>query len=101
MTINGAGNFGRFVPNMIAHKIGPITLIIPFVFAAGACLILWPFLKNSEALYVWAVIYGFAAGGVQSLFPPGLASVTDDPKPASGWEWYARQTVLLHFVDRQ
>jgi MFS family permease len=33
-------------------------------------------------LYVWCVFYGLFAGGIQSLFPAGLSSLTSDPQKA-------------------
>lgn len=82
MVVNGVGYIGRFVPNLIAHRIGSITLSVPFIFAAGICLLLWPFVTTSDGLYTWAAVYGIAAGGIQSLFPPGLTSLTSDLQKA-------------------
>lgn len=40
----------------------------------------WAAVNSVSGLYAWAVFYGFAVGGVQSVFPAGLTSLTSDPQ---------------------
>ena len=79
LVVNGVGYIGRMTPNLFADKdMGPLTLMVPFVMVTGVCLLVWIAVTSAGGLYVWAVVYGIAAGGVQSLFPPSLAKLTAD-----------------------
>ncbi|KAK4235358.1 hypothetical protein C8A03DRAFT_36790 [Achaetomium macrosporum] len=78
LVINGVGMPGRLIPNYIADRVGTINAMIPTVGIAGICLFCWMAVKSTAGLYVWCVFYGMAAGGIQSLFPAGLSSLTTD-----------------------
>lgn len=79
LVINGIGYIGRTAPNYIADRyVGLITLMIPFTLVSGICFFAWMAVSSAGGLYAWAAIYGIVAGGVQSLFPPGVASLTTD-----------------------
>jgi predicted MFS family arabinose efflux permease len=78
LVLNGVGAFGRLIPNYFADRIGPITTFAPVMVAAGTCVLCWMAVESPAGLYVWAAFYGFAAGGIQSLFPAGLSSLTTD-----------------------
>ncbi|KAL0467472.1 MFS monocarboxylate transporter [Neurospora intermedia] len=78
LVLNGVGIFGRLVPNYLADRVGPINLFIPFAAVGGICMLCWMAVESEAGLYVWAVFYGAAAGGIQSLFPAGLTSLTTD-----------------------
>lgn len=80
MVVNGIGMIGRLTPNFFADRVGTITLYAPCALAAGVCVLCWTAVDSPMGLYVWSALYGIAAGGMQSLFPAGLASLTDDPK---------------------
>ncbi|KAH8890493.1 MFS general substrate transporter [Thozetella sp. PMI_491] len=82
LVLNGGGAIGRLVPNHIADKVGPINVFVPTAAIAGICLFCWMAVSNVAGLYVWAVFYGIAAGGIQSLFPAGLSSLTTDLRKA-------------------
>ncbi|KAJ4383090.1 hypothetical protein N0V85_008526 [Neurospora sp. IMI 360204] len=82
LVLNGVGVFGRLVPNYLADRVGPINVFIPFAVAAGMCMLCWMAVESQAGLYVWAVFYGAAAGGIQSLFPAGLTSLTTDVRKA-------------------
>lgn len=79
LVVNGVGYVGRMTPNLFADRfLGPITLMIPFTLGGGVCLFAWMAVTSAGGLYAWAVVYGIAAGGVQSLFPAGLTKLTAD-----------------------
>ena len=79
LVINGVGYIGRITPNFFADRhFGPLTLMVPFVLVSGICLLGWIAVSSASGLYVWAVVYGIAAGGVQSLFPASLTRLTAD-----------------------
>lgn len=82
LVLNGVGVFGRLIPNYIADRAGPINVFIPFAGAGGICMLCWMAVESQAGLYVWAVFYGAAAGGIQSLFPAGLTSLTTDLRKA-------------------
>jgi MFS family permease len=82
LVLNGMGIPGRLIPNHLADRYGPITVFIPTTMIAGACILSWMAVKSVTGLYVWAVFYGMAAGGIQSLFPAGLSSLTPDLRKA-------------------
>jgi MFS family permease len=57
-------------------------MMIPTVGIAGVCLFCWMAVDSTAGLYVWCVFYGMAAGGIQSLFPAGISSLTTDLRKA-------------------
>lgn len=69
---------GRLVPNYLADRYGAINVFIPTAIIAGICQLTWIAVASPEGLYAWTVFYGIAAGGIQSLFPAGLSSLTTD-----------------------
>ncbi|UKZ86031.1 uncharacterized protein TrAFT101_001870 [Trichoderma asperellum] len=82
LVINSVGITGRIAPNFIADRLGPITVLIPFAAFSGIGMLCWMAVKNVAGLYVWIVFYGTFAGGVQSLVPAGLSSLTIDLQKA-------------------
>jgi predicted MFS family arabinose efflux permease len=82
LVLNGCGIIGRLVPNHIADRIGPMTVFIPVALTTAVCMLSWMAVTTKTGLYVWCVVYGMAAGGIQSLFPAGLTSLTSDLKKA-------------------
>lgn len=82
LILNGVGSIGRLVPNYLADRFGPINVFIPTALFAGVCVLCWTAVDSRAGLYVWASFYGMAAGGIQSLFPAGLSSLTTDLRKA-------------------
>jgi MFS family permease len=82
LVMNGVGLPGRLVPNHLADRFGPINVFIPVATIVSACMFCWMAVKNTPGLYVWCAFYGFVAGGVQSLFPAALSSLTTDVRKA-------------------
>ena len=82
LVMNGAGVSGRLIPNHLADRAGTINVFIPTAAIAGVCVLCWMAVKDTAGLYVWAVFYGMAAGGIQSLFPAGLSGLTTDLRKA-------------------
>jgi len=80
--LNGTGAAGRLVLNHLADRFGPITIFVPASLVGGVCVLSWMAVDSVAGLYVWAAFYGMAAGGIQSLFPAGLSSLTPDPRRA-------------------
>jgi MFS family permease len=82
LVMNGCGVIGRLGPNHIADRVGPITVFLPVVLATAVCMLAWMAVSSIPGLYVWAVFYGISAGGIQSLFPACLSTLTTDLKKA-------------------
>ncbi|KAK1460781.1 major facilitator superfamily transporter [Colletotrichum melonis] len=80
LVLNGAGALGRIVPAQIGDVIGTINIFAPMAFMTGTVMFCWIGVQNTTGLYVWTAFYGFAVGGVQSLFPSVLSSLTTDPQ---------------------
>lgn len=78
LVMNGVGIPGRLIFNSLGDRFGPLNMFIPVAGIAGACLFCWMAVKSTASLYVWSCFYGMAAGGVTSLFPAGLTSLTTD-----------------------
>lgn len=82
LVINGMGVLGRLGPNLLADRVGPINVFIPTAMVAGVCVFCWLAVRDVAGMYVWTVFYGIAGGGIQSLFPAGLSSLTPDLRRA-------------------
>ncbi|KAB5533444.1 major facilitator superfamily domain-containing protein [Coniochaeta sp. 2T2.1] len=82
LVMNGCGVIGRLGPNLLADRVGPITVFLPVVLATAVCMLCWMAVTSIPGLYVWSIFYGMAAGGIQSLFPACLTTLTTDLKKA-------------------
>ncbi|KIH93316.1 MFS monocarboxylate transporter [Sporothrix brasiliensis 5110] len=84
LVINGVGAIGRLLPNYIADRVGAINMYAVFALYAAVAGFSWIAVHNTVGLYVWSVVYGIAAGGIQSLFPAGLTSLNTRDLSKSG-----------------
>lgn len=82
LVLNGVGITGRLVPNFLADRFGPITILIPVTAVSAIIMLLWMVVGNAVGLYVWVVFYGTFAGGLTGLIPAGLSSLTTDLQKA-------------------
>lgn len=80
LVLNGAGVVGRLGPNHLADRVGPITVFVPVAFSCAVILLSWMAVASPAGLYAWSVFYGATSGGMQSLFPACLTSLTADLK---------------------
>lgn len=79
--MNAVGVPGRLVCGLVADRVlGPVNTLTPVAFLAGVLLYCWVAVDSLSSLFVFCVIYGFFAAGVQSLFPAACASLTTDLK---------------------
>lgn len=71
--------FGRIIPGIIADKVGRYnTVIIITTLSAIVTLAVWiPSNNSSAALIVFAILFGFASGGVISISPSLIAQISD------------------------
>ncbi|KAH7241475.1 riboflavin transporter MCH5 [Fusarium tricinctum] len=79
MIINGIGFLGRLFPSRLADKYGAMNMYICWVAVCSLLIYAWAGVSSKAGLYVWTVVCGIALGGIPSLFPSGLASLTMDP----------------------
>ncbi|KIW88959.1 uncharacterized protein Z519_10443 [Cladophialophora bantiana CBS 173.52] len=83
MVMNGVGVPSRILPAYIAQRwVGPLNLMIPMVAVAGIILYCWIAVHSVTGLWIFSVIYGVVAAGLQALFPAVLTSLTRDQKKA-------------------
>ncbi|KAI1117748.1 major facilitator superfamily domain-containing protein [Nemania sp. NC0429] len=80
LILNGAGLPGRLLPNHLADRYGPVTLLAPTCVLSGIIIFAWMVVDTPTKIYVWAAFYGMTGGAIQSLFPAGLSSLTADPR---------------------
>lgn len=78
LILNGVGVVGRMIPNHLADAVGPLNMMIPTCLIAGIALLSWMDVQTPGQLYAWTSVYGIIAGGILSLFPAGLSSLTTD-----------------------
>lgn len=80
MVMNGLGAPGRLIPGFVADRyFGPLNAFLPFVLMASVLLFCWAAVSSVGGSYAFAVVYGFFAAGIQSLFLATLSSLTTDP----------------------
>ena len=69
--INAGSLPGRVIPNMIGAKMGELNVLTGIVTCAAILAFCWIAVKSSTAgIIVFALLYGFSAGGCVSLIPP-------------------------------
>jgi predicted MFS family arabinose efflux permease len=79
LVLNGVGVIGRMLPAYIAQRwVGGLNLMIPLSVAGGIVLYSWIAVDSISGVWVFAVVYGIIAHGIQSLFPIVLTSLTKD-----------------------
>jgi len=80
MVMNGVGAPGRLIPGFVADRyFGPLNTFLPFVLMSSVLLYCWAAVSSVGGSYAFAVVYGFFAAGIQSLFLATLSSLTTDP----------------------
>lgn len=80
LILNGVSVVGRLSSNYAADLFGTIYVFIPVAGATATVLLAWIAVKSNAGIYSWAVACGICSGGVQSLFPAALTSLTTDPQ---------------------
>jgi MFS family permease len=79
IVINAVGIPGRLIPALISDRlIGPLSTFIPVVAGASILFYSWIAVDSITTLFIFAGIYGFFGGGIQSLFPTASSSLTHD-----------------------
>lgn len=77
--LNGIGFLGRILAGAAARYMGMMTVFIACVLSSALCIYAWILVSPTSGLYVWAVFYILAIGGVQSLFVAVVPEIHTDP----------------------
>jgi predicted MFS family arabinose efflux permease len=81
--LNGVGFFARIVPGFIADRVtGPVNMFIFFGLSSGLILLCWVAVHDHAGLIGFSITYGIFGGGIQSLFPASVSTLTTDLKKA-------------------
>ena len=79
IAINGIGMIGRVLFAWIATAyLGFLNCNIIVVFGSAILTYCWAAIHNVAGIYVFAIVYGLTAAGVQGLWPGSLAALTED-----------------------
>ncbi|TFK98976.1 MFS general substrate transporter [Pterulicium gracile] len=76
--LNGAGLFGRILPNLIVDKTGVWAQLTPCAVICGGLIFAFIGINNAAGIMTIAVLYGFFAGAIISLLSPMLTFLTRD-----------------------
>ncbi|KAK7689981.1 hypothetical protein QCA50_006621 [Cerrena zonata] len=76
--LNGGGILGRLVPPVLSDTAGRFNLLIPSVFLAGLCtMVFWIFAKTTTEIMLYAILYGFFSGAFNALIIPCIAQISE------------------------
>lgn len=70
MVLNGAGFFGRILPNFFVDKTGVWAQLTPCAVICGALMIAFIGIHDAAGIMTIAVLYGFFNGASESLSAP-------------------------------
>lgn len=76
--LNGASALGRLAPSLMTPRVGPLNTIVGVALSAGLVTFGWTAVNDVAGNVVYAILYGFFSGGIVSLPPVVLASITED-----------------------
>ena len=94
--INGVGVIGRIAPSLIGqHYTGIFNIGIILAVASAVSVYCWAAIENIGGLYVWVVVYGLVAGGMQSLFPILATQQAPTANKTGTWTGMALSVVSL------
>jgi MFS family permease len=79
LVLNGVGVPGRLIPALLSDKFfGPVNVLFVSSIFAGILSFCWIAVDSTGALYVWDIVFGFAAGSIQALTLASASSFTPD-----------------------
>ncbi|KAI5857373.1 MFS general substrate transporter [Durotheca rogersii] len=79
VTLLNAGSVpGRLLPNFAADRLGSLRVLAATTLAAAATAYGWLGVRSAGGAAAFAVVFGFCNGGVTSLPPAAIASLTPD-----------------------
>lgn len=78
LVLNGIGFIARLFPSLLSAYFGTLNTFIGLVFASSLCMYTWIAVQSLSGIYVWTAFYSISVGGVHSLFPAAVASLSPD-----------------------
>lgn len=76
--LNVGSIFGRLIPNYLADKIGSLNICFICAVASAVLLFGWLGIYNLGGLVVFALLYGLFSGGIVSVTPSAVMSMSPD-----------------------
>ncbi|KAK1763253.1 major facilitator superfamily domain-containing protein [Phialemonium atrogriseum] len=92
--LNGVGVVGRILPGLIGERFTGITnMTILFAIICSLCMYCWSAIHSAPGLYVWVVVNGLFAGGMQALLPTLATRQAPEPDKVGTWTGMVLTTV--------
>jgi len=76
--LNAGSVFGRIIPNALADKFGSLNVLVVCMLGSTAVGFGWLGIKNTAGAAAFALLYGALSGGVVSLTPTVIVSLSPD-----------------------
>ena len=76
--LSAASTLGRLLPNFLADKTGPLTMLTFCACATGVLALAWLAVHSVGGFMAFCVLYGIFSGSLVSLPPAAIASLTND-----------------------
>ena len=76
--LNVGSVFGRVLPNAVADRAGNLNVLLSCALASAVLLLGWFGIRNLAGLIAFALLYGMSSGGIVSVTPSVIMSLTPD-----------------------
>lgn len=76
--LNAGSVFGRILPNFVADYLGSMNMLAAMTLGAGILAFSWLGVHDLGGTITFAVLFGFFNGGVASLPPSAIVTLTPD-----------------------
>jgi predicted MFS family arabinose efflux permease len=76
--LNAASVPGRILPNFFADYVGALNLLVPCALISGTLALAWIAVDSLGGVLVFVILYGFFSGGIVSMPPVAVTSLTKD-----------------------
>lgn len=83
--LNAGSVLGRILLGLIADRIGPLNVMIPFLLLTSILGFAWVAVEGFGELVIYCSFYGFFSGAVVSLPPTVVAEICPDPNIVGTW----------------
>ncbi|CAA7262211.1 unnamed protein product [Cyclocybe aegerita] len=77
--LNASAILGRILPNMLADRLGPNTVIVPTVTSCAVLVYGLLGISTILGMIIFVILYGFMSGAALSLSPPCFAALARHP----------------------
>lgn len=76
--LNVGSVFGRIIPNYLADKVGSVNICLVCAAVSSILLYGWMGIHNLGGLVVFALLYGMFSGGIVSVVPNAIITMSPD-----------------------